>query len=195
LDTCSCYPHFLKTFDTYARERLPSNFSTVLEVGVGNWTYTFALATFFQHYNSQASIVGIDNDPLFVRIARASIQDRGLEGVEATLSDINYWSGKHDIVVNICSNLTSTEHLLGPRGLTPSIDFFRSIWKSISEDGLFVMGLGFTSASEMEARKAITPFFKDIVSNPNPYLSDKSPYPIEYLITAKPKLPQELSQS
>ena len=187
--------HFLKIFDEHVSGRLPRTFSSVLEVGVGKWTYAFALATFFQHYNSQVPIVGIDNDSLSVGEAKESVQYRKIKGVEAVLGDINYWSGKHDVVVNICSNLTSDENIYGPGGLTPARDFFYSIWRTISKGGLFVMGLGYTSASETAALRVLAPFFKNIVSNRNPYLTDKSTYPIEFLITGKPKLPQELHQS
>lgn len=186
---------FLKTFDEHVMKRLPPNFSTVLEIGVGNWTYAFALATFFQHYNSQAFILGIDNDPSYVEEARASIQDRNINGVGAVLGDITYWSGKHDVVVNICSNLTSDGNVYGARGLTHAKDFFYNIWRGVSEEGLFVMGLGYTSASETDALRFLAPFFKNIVSNINPYLTNKSTYPMELLITAKPKLPIELTQS
>ena len=185
--------HFLKTFDEYVRARLPQNFSSVLEVGTGNWTYAFALVTFFRKYNPRASIIGIDNDPLFVNESIEGVQSRNVKGVEAVLGDINYWQGKYDIVVSICQNLTNDRHIFGPRGLTPAWDFFYNIWRSVSENGLFIIGLGFTSAGEMDAKRALTPFFKDIISNTNGYKCGKSTYPIELLMTAKPKLPAELT--
>ena len=84
-DTC-----FLKTFEDYVKERLPQNFSSVLEVGVGLWTYVSAMATFFRKYNDQVLIIGIDRDSYSVNLARCSIRNRNVKGVDATLSDINY---------------------------------------------------------------------------------------------------------
>ena len=38
--------HFLKAFDEYVSAKLPHDFSSVLEVGTGRWTYVSALAAF-----------------------------------------------------------------------------------------------------------------------------------------------------
>ncbi|MCH8328998.1 MAG: hypothetical protein IIB81_01235, partial [Nanoarchaeota archaeon] len=49
--------------------------------------------------------------------------------------------------------------------------------------------------SDRDMEAVLTPFFKDIGINEHKYSTDKSIYPIHYLITAKPKLPTEVHQS
>ena len=189
--------HFLKTFDEYVSENLPPNFSSVLEVGVGLWNYVFALAAFFRKYNSQVPIVGIDDDPNKLETAKDFIQNRNVNGVEIDLGDITHippLSRNYDVVVNLCPNLASTGYVHNINGFQPTIDsFFSSIWNILSENGLFVMGLCHQSGKGIRA--ILAPFFKDIVVNQNPYYTNKSVYPLHCLITAKPKLQQELPQS
>ena len=187
--------HFLKTFDEYVKERLPQNFSNVLEVGTGNWTYVSALTTFFRKYNDQVPIIGIDRDSYYVDRSTESIQNKNVKGVETALGDINNWSEKSDIVVNICSNLTNTGDVFSHRGPQLATNFFYNMWKNVSEDGLFILGLTHQKPSEENMKTFLTPYFKDIDINENKYSTNKSTYPLCYLITAKPKLPTELHQS
>jgi len=195
--------NLLKTFDVYVRDRLPPDFSSVLEVGIGNWTYVSALATFFRTYSDNVPILGIDNSDAQYMTAIDSVEHRRVEGVEIAFTDIAEMSGEYDIVVNLCPNLTGVETLgIIGRDLHiaykhPGI-FFEDVRKRISEDGLFVMGFIqplLDPLSEEDMETVLSPFFKDIDINKNPYRTDKSEHPIEYIITAKPKLDLELPQS
>lgn len=185
--------HFLKTFDEYVKERLPQNFSNVLEVGTGNWTYVSALTTFFRKYNDQVHLIGIDKDPYYVDKSTESIQNRNVKGVETALGDINNWSEKSDIVVNICSNLTDNGDLyIDINKYQSAIDYVHSLWKTTSEDGLLIVGLTYTGPTEESMKTFLKSHFKDIDINENKYSTNKSTYPLLYLITAKPKLPIEI---
>ena len=70
-----------------------------------------------------------------------------------------------------------------------------NIGKRVSEDGIFILGLTDQKPSEENMKTFLTPFFKDICINENKYPTDKSLFPIQYIITAKPKLPAEIPQS
>ncbi len=188
--------HFLKTFDEYVRERLPHDFSNVLEVGPGSWTYVSALAAFFKKYNSEVPILGIDNNPLSVEYSRKSIENRNVKGANVTLWDVGKWPWQRDIVINLCSNLTDTgDVFIDVWKRQPTIDYVHNLWKATSEDGLLILGLTSERPSDKHMQTFLTSHFKDIDINENKYSTDKSTYPILYLITAKPKLPTELTQS
>ena len=116
--------HFLKAFDEYVTERLPANFSSVLDVGTGVWTYSFALATFFRRYKKGVPIVGIDKDPHDIQLAEDSIRNRKIQDVATYLSDIKDWSRCHDIIVCLSPNLMTSEILQHIAEFTPTRDFF-----------------------------------------------------------------------
>jgi len=197
--------NFLKTFDTYVGDRLTPDFSSVLEVGIGNWSYVSALATFFRKYSDSVPILGIDNSEVQCFTAGTSLQNRNVERAEIAFIDLEEMSREYDVVVNLCPNLISVDKLGVVEGeerpkvvyKDPGL-FFGDIRKRISRDGLFVMGLqpsSSTHLSEEGMETVLSPFFKDIDINKNPYRTDKSDHPIDYIVTAKPKLALEMPQS
>lgn len=199
--------HFLKTFDEYVKERLSQNFSSVLEVGIGKWSYVSAMTTFFRKYNNQAPILGIDKEPWDIKDAKKTVKNRNVTNVEPALADITQHTGNYDVVVNLCLNIIDAENIFdykesilrGELTYKSTKDFLRSIWENTSENGLFIMGINESHSqiqfSEEKIRAILTHSFKDMDIHKNKYSTDKSIYPINYLITAKPKLSTEVHQS
>jgi hypothetical protein len=187
--------HFLKTFDVYVAKGLPKNVENVLEVGPGLWTYAPALVSFFKVFNPNVTITGLEKNPHYGGFAKDHINQRKISNIGLFFEDIQNWSGEYDVVINICPNLTNDRQMYGDSGFEDSNQFFKNIWKRTSNSGLFILGIGYARASRQDAENAIEPYFKVIDSSRNPFFTDKSSYPIEDIITARPKLFKELSQS
>ena len=179
--------HFLKALDEYVQPRLPADFSTVLEVGVGCWTYAYAMAAFFRRHNDKAIIKGIDVDPSAIKYALDSLKNRNVLGVAAIEQSITEVEGSYDILVNICPNLQGNDWPISAFFPLKPEKYLDSIRKKISNGGIFVLGLGNSRLSEKGAVDILRPHFQDIVTCRNRYITDKSFNPIDYLITAKPK--------
>lgn len=179
---------FLKTFDEFVSEKLPQGFSSVLEVGIGLWSYASAMATFFRKYSPEVPIIGIDIDPSRLETARDHVENRNVKGIEIEWGDISKLEGSYDIVVNLCPNLSSAETLLSTQGYVHPTDFFRTVGSRISENGLLVFGLNAPPVSETDIEHILEPNFKDIeVNSSKLYAAHVSDYSIDLLVTARPK--------